>query len=248
MRVNKDIQYSKESNAEYRERKTFDIYSPITPFEYKTLLIYTHGGAWTTASKDQFSNLGNKLSSLGITTCIFNYRLSKKTESNDIRYPLAYIDVAEAVEFIRKNITDLTGQVFTGSILVGHSCGVHLNLMAMKKFMSTASVAYIKRTICIEGIYNIKASRLMYPTWNDWFLKFVFDKDFDEDYDLKNGKVSVLVVHSGDDELVDEKSALEFYNGYTYTKEYAKISGSHDGVLETDQLHGLLLKEIKKIH
>lgn len=96
----------------------------------KPIVIYIHGGGWSTG--DKANNLDYKINLFERLNYVFvsiNYRLSPALPSQStldrIKYPTHNIDVADAIKWVIENIYDYGGNP-SKIALLGHSAGAHL--------------------------------------------------------------------------------------------------------------------------
>lgn len=116
-RINEETEISFADN----KRLKLDIYSPSDrKGEDLPVVVFIHGGAWNSNSKDRFKFLGKTIARNGYIAVLPNYRLVP-----DHRYPAQIEDVAKAVKWTQENI-NLYGGNNKKIILSGHSAGGHL--------------------------------------------------------------------------------------------------------------------------
>src|SRR5438270_10644137 len=114
----KDIAYDDAKDADPVRHK-LDLYLPKGHKDFPVLM-FVHGGAWTSGNKNLYGPLGQRFAANGIGTAIINYRLSPA-----VQHPAHAQDVAKAFAWTHKNIGKHGGradQIF----ISGHSAGGHL--------------------------------------------------------------------------------------------------------------------------
>jgi acetyl esterase/lipase len=93
------------------------------------VLIYVHGGGWTSGDKSNVFLKGDYFTSRGWVFVSVNYRLSPLPFEIDnldrIKYPVHTNDVASAVAFVLDHVDDYGGDSDRVSLL-GHSTGAHI--------------------------------------------------------------------------------------------------------------------------
>lgn len=112
----KNINYA--GNAE--EKNTLNIFYKNDSVKNKPVLIFIHGGSWSSGKKETYWWLGRNFARKGIVTVIINYPLAPS-----VHYEKMADDCALAVKWVQKNISDYTAspeKIF----VMGHSAGAHL--------------------------------------------------------------------------------------------------------------------------
>ena len=125
-----------------------DIYSPLKSTQNNPVLIYVHGGGWSSGDKTEWdAQKVEYFCNLGYTCVSVNYRLSP-----DVKHPIHIQDVANAINWVEDNIA-LYGGNASEIVLIGHSAGAHLVALAVtnQKYIEKAGV----------DIFNIKKAYLL---------------------------------------------------------------------------------------
>ncbi len=118
-RVERDVPYGPD------ERQRLDLYIPADARPRAPLVVFFHGGGWTSGSKDLYPFVGQAFASRGYITAIPDYRLYPQ-----VRYPGFLEDAAAAVMWLSDHLPH-TGEG-SGSrpvFLVGHSAGAYIAAM-----------------------------------------------------------------------------------------------------------------------
>lgn len=117
------------------------------------VLIFVHGGAWTSGDKNLYSFVGQAFARQGFATAVINYRLSPA-----VQHPAHIEDVARALSWVYKNIAQYKGnpeKIF----ITGHSAGGHLTaLVALdEKYLQAQglTLSAVKGALPISGIYDL---------------------------------------------------------------------------------------------
>lgn len=122
-----DVQYHAEPEV-VANLLSLDIGIPVAD-ELAPVLIYVHGGGWTSGDKANLSFKGHHFTNKGWIFVSVNYRLSPfpfELENDDrIMYPTHTDDVARAVAFVLERVEDYGGDVDRVT-LMGHSTGAHI--------------------------------------------------------------------------------------------------------------------------
>jgi acetyl esterase/lipase len=126
------------------------------------VLIFVHGGGWTSGDKHLYSFIGRTFAQQGLVTAVINYRLSP-----EVQHPAHIEDVARAFAWVYKNISQYGGnpeKIF----VMGHSAGGHLTaLLALdEKYLQAhgLTLTAIKGAIPISGVYDVSGMFTLYRT------------------------------------------------------------------------------------
>ncbi|WP_029289084.1 alpha/beta hydrolase [Pedobacter sp. R20-19] len=112
----KDINYAHNAKAE----NSLNVFYNADRIENKPILIFIHGGSWSSGKKETYWWLGRNFARKGIVTVIINYPLAP-----DVQYEKMADDCALAVKWVKENISGYKGssdKIF----IMGHSAGGHL--------------------------------------------------------------------------------------------------------------------------
>lgn len=240
---------------------TLDLYLPPRTDTRPPLFVYIHGGAWISGDRRQYALLGMGLLAQGVAVAVINYRLS---DAGTNPHPAHVQDAAAAVAFLRKEAPRYgydAEQLFVG----GHSAGAHISaLLAFAPGYLHAvgeKPESVRGFIGIEGIYDLPALLLRWPSYREDFITQAFGNE--EAWTAASPqrlplrlKRPWLLIHSQKDELVDEPQSRRFAEAlqkagvpveYVVSKQ-----GSHFGVLgqlvdpsPSDPLHPALLRFLK---
>ncbi len=118
MTVLKDVSYGSH------ERHKADIYIPENPVSESGVILFIHGGGWTSGSKEVHTPDAEHFANLGYICATINYRYA--SESIHIEHELD--DVSAALEAIKKTCAE-HGLNVNKLILSGGSAGAHLALI-----------------------------------------------------------------------------------------------------------------------
>ena len=149
--VVKNVAYYEGADAD-ATRHRLDLYLPKGQKNFP-VLIFVHGGAWKSGTKDLYSPLGKLYAKNGIGTVIINYRLSPA-----VQHPGHIEDVARAFAWTHKNIAKHGGDP-DNIFVCGHSAGGHLvSLLSTNETYLKAqglAISNIKGTIPLSGVFII---------------------------------------------------------------------------------------------
>ncbi|GAA4003388.1 hypothetical protein GCM10022408_13680 [Hymenobacter fastidiosus] len=100
------------------ERHRLDVYAPrVKSATARPVVIFIHGGSWTSGNKNFYSFIGRRLARQGIVAVIINYRLAPQAQ-----VPAMADDCARATVWVTQHIAEYGGdprQLF----VMGHSAG-----------------------------------------------------------------------------------------------------------------------------
>lgn len=97
-----------------------DIYYPRNKKDSKDVIVFIHGGSWSSGSKNIYWWLGRNFARKGIITVVINYPLSPENA-----YGKMALSSTEAVNWVNENIKNYYGNP-ESIYLMGHSAGGHL--------------------------------------------------------------------------------------------------------------------------
>ncbi|MCY7352531.1 MAG: alpha/beta hydrolase [Cytophagaceae bacterium] len=115
----KNIAYLKSNTPGFdADRHQLDVYAPRRkPATLQPVVVFVHGGAWNSGSKNIYSFIGRRLAKQGVVAVIINYRLSPQ-----VQVPAMADDCARAVLWATRNIAEFGGDP-TRIYVMGHSAG-----------------------------------------------------------------------------------------------------------------------------
>lgn len=105
------------------DKNLLDIYS-FTGAESAPVMIYVHGGAWQTGTRENVKGSARYFNSQGYVVVSVDYRLVP-----DVAVETQFDDVDHAIRWVYDNITRYGGDP-SNLHLMGHSAGAHLVAMA----------------------------------------------------------------------------------------------------------------------
>ncbi len=131
-----------------------DLYIPEGAKDFP-VVVFVHGGAWTSGDKLLGVTLGNTLAARGIGVASINYRLAPTVQN-----PEQARDVARAFTWVHENIAARGGNP-DGMFLAGHSAGGQLAALVGldRGFLEQQDVdtSALKGVIPISGVYDMQA-------------------------------------------------------------------------------------------
>ena len=194
------------------------------------VVIFVHGGAWISGSKDDYKALGESLAKNGFCTAVAGYSLAPV-----VKHPIQ----AEELDRIISDVSTLKKKECNTNkiILVGHSAGAHMIAFWNTKYSNSA----VKGFVGIEGIYDIVKIVKIWPSYKDWFIVSEFGDSAGWAaaspalLPIKS-KAPWLLFHSNKDERVDFAQTEDFKNKLSKEKVAVKLvtlkDENHFGAIE----------------
>lgn len=116
----KNMVYQQADSAAHRQEMRLNIFAPKKRAKKEDVLIFVHGGNWTSGNKGLYSWLGSRLARKHIVAVIINYPLSPGADYDDMA-----MATARSVKWVKEHIAGYGGD--PGRIFIsGHSAGGHL--------------------------------------------------------------------------------------------------------------------------
>ncbi len=242
-----DDHFTKTENLRYGtdKRQQMDFYRPVESdnaedSSLKPLVVFIHGGAWRTGSKEEYEFVAAALTRQGHPVLIPNYRL----------YPLATFpdfvtDIAAAIaryqQWSSQSQAEDALSLHDKVILMGHSSGAHQAalLATDPTFFEKAGVTSdLAGLIALSGPYNLPLDNqevsVVFPNVEreESVNPVLQVQQFSP---LRSSRFPpTLLIHGKDDERVTIRHTLEFASalrgkGVTVTKEI--LRGGHAGAV-----------------
>jgi acetyl esterase/lipase len=146
--VEYNVAYIDDGDAHH----TLDLYVPDGAVAPTPVVVFFHGGYWTSQDKQYFEaatglygNVGAALSREGFIVANSNYRLGPAASLNDMLN-----DVDAAADFVRRRFPD--APVY----LSGHSAGAHL--AASAALLTDGPQTPVDGLIVLSGLYDIETA------------------------------------------------------------------------------------------
>ncbi|GAA6020155.1 hypothetical protein JCM11491_005547 [Sporobolomyces phaffii] len=209
-------------------RQSLDLYVPHTASPSSQLLVWVHGGAWRSESKEDFVKtlVPRVLELTSLPLAVVEYRLTP-----EIAHPAHVLDVISGLSLLTNPDTLLAcegGQAKwdrTNLSLAGHSVGAFLCCQlalapppSLTSFSVPPSVRRaIRNIVVIAGIYDLNDMLDEYPDYASWTDEaMTLDPDTLKRESVANWslycdeageRLRVFVVSGKEDELVSERQA-----------------------------------------
>lgn len=220
--------------GEFVSAANYDIYEAktgLTDSASYPVVVFVHGGAWVSGSKEQYRAIGEGLAKHKICAVVVDYSLAPK-----VQHPKP---VEELDAIIRELTSKKQGRCWWDrTYLMGHSAGAHMIAM----WNATYENPSVRGFIGLEGIYDLERLLKVWPGYKDWFVTKAFGADATKyaaasPRGLKmKSKEPWLVVHSEKDELVDLAQSIDFDKAVREQGIKSEVlnlkEGSHFGVVE----------------
>jgi arylformamidase len=107
---------------------SLDLYQPVLDTGRCPVVVYVHGGGWTSGDKSDIAFQPDFFCSHGFLFLSVNYRLLPDSGTT-LRHPMQVQDVASAIAWTFRNIKNFHGDT-NNLFLMGHSAGAHLVSLA----------------------------------------------------------------------------------------------------------------------
>ena len=190
-------------------RQKLDIYRPkhlagAAPDARLPVVVFFHGGGWTSDSKDEYRFVGAALAEQGWLGVVPSYRLHPKVE-----FPTFVEDAALAVAWVRRYAREYGGDP-ARIFVMGHSAGAHLALLIALDNHYLAAVGASARDI--KGVIGLSGPYDFLPLVNDR-LKQIFAPALDlaDSQPIHFARADappMLLVHGDADEIVSVQNSI----------------------------------------
>ncbi|RNL51783.1 alpha/beta hydrolase [Pedobacter jejuensis] len=197
----KNINYA--GNADVAN--TLNIFYKNDDIKDKPVLIFIHGGSWSSGKKETYWWLGRNFARKGVVTVIINYPLAPNAQ-----YEKMADDCALAVKWVQENISNYTAsgnKIF----VMGHSAGAHLGelINADPKYFKHAGINNPIKGMILNDPFGLDMHEYLTTAEKDDFY-FDFLRTF-------TNKPEVWKLASPLNYVNDIKNShLLFYGGKTY--------------------------------
>jgi acetyl esterase/lipase len=116
IRIEKNINYA-DNNY---QANTLNIYHKKDSVKNKDIIIFVHGGSWSSGKKETYWWLGRNLAKNNVVSVIINYPLAPS-----VTYKEMAAATAQAVKWVKDSIAKYGGNT-NRIFIMGHSAGAHL--------------------------------------------------------------------------------------------------------------------------
>ena len=182
--------YAKASDIAFgdHERLKLDVYRPDNASDNQPVVIFVHGGSWSSGNKDMYKFMGDALTAEGFTTVIPNYRLHP-----GILFPDPVEDTAKAIAWTVREFGDRP------IVVMGHSAGAYNILMAVmdEQFLAGKAVSTCDH---IAGVVSLAGPVGIVPLKEEPYITIFPDRFTGADAPLNNvnGPLPPMFLINGD--------------------------------------------------
>lgn len=187
----KDIIYTGSS---YNRNNTLDVYYPKDKKANKDVIVFIHGGSWSSGDKKLYWWLGRNFASKNIVTVIINYPLYP-----DYQYKDMASNSAKAVKWVYHNIERFNGnpeRIF----LMGHSAGAHLAALISEDdtFFEEVDIKNPVKGIILNDPFGLDMHKYLLENKSGSYLKTFSEnpevwKKASPQYHLKESNIPYLI-------------------------------------------------------
>ncbi|KAI9485070.1 Alpha/Beta hydrolase protein [Zychaea mexicana] len=229
-------------NVEYSDAHSsclLDVYHPERTIESKPpIIIFIHGGSWSSGSKLLYTPFANTLRELGYVVVVPDYRKYPQVKVDSI-----YDDVRQALLWTYANADEINGDR-EKIYLMGHSAGGHLCAQVIlknaidvaKKQSIQEPLPRVKGLLLVAGVYSIERhllteqrrgvekisamTRVMGKTLENFRVNSPIDlvetneELFVESDDLLKNIPRIMLVHGEKDTTVLSEQSVDMYNAF----------------------------------
>lgn len=159
VKVKKDVNYTDQND----ERRQLNVFYQKDITQAKDVVIFIHGGSWSSGSKDIYWWLGRNLARKDIVAVNINYGLAPANQ-----YGQMAEDCALAVKWVQAHIADYGGnpdRIF----LMGHSAGAHLAelINADPRYFKKAGIANPVKGLILNDPFGLDMKEYMITAEKD---------------------------------------------------------------------------------
>ncbi len=167
----KDINYAGNTD----EANTLNIFYKNDSIKDKPVLVFIHGGSWSSGKKETYWWLGRNFARKDVVTVIINYPLAP-----NLQYAKMGNDCALAIKWVSENISSYKAspdKIF----VMGHSAGAHLAelINADPKYFKQAGIANPIKGVILNDPFGLDMEEYLTTAEKDHFY-FDFIRTFTE--------------------------------------------------------------------
>jgi len=153
IKVDKDINYTNKDDV----RRQLNVYYRKDITAKKDVVIFIHGGSWSSGKKDTYWWIGRNLARKEVITVTINYGLTPQNKFMQMGN-----DCAAAVKWVAAHISDYGGnpqRIF----LMGHSAGAHLAelINADPRYFKEAGIANPVKGVILNDPFGLDMKEYM---------------------------------------------------------------------------------------
>jgi len=219
-RLTADTGYKLAENVPYDRKRSLqlDVYYPPNAAG-APVVVFFHGGRWTSLDKSEFKFVGQALTSLGYVAVLPEVR-----KYPQVRFPDFVDDAALAVKWARDNAGTYGGGA-DKLFVMGHSSGAHIaSMLALNPEYLKAvggDRSWLRGMIGLAGAYSFMP--ITAPDLRDLFGPVDRFRYSQPVFYVDGGNPPLMLVHGRDDDVLPVKN----------TEELAKAVSKAGGAVET---------------
>lgn len=171
----KNINYAGNTD----EANTLNIFYKNDSIKSKPVLVFIHGGSWSSGKKETYWWLGRNFARKGVVTVIINYPLAP-----NVQYQKMADDCALAIKWVKAHIADYSAS--SDKIFVmGHSAGGHLAelINADPKYFKKAGIPNPIKGVILNDPFGLDMHEYLTTAEKDHFY-FDFIRTFTEQVEV----------------------------------------------------------------
>lgn len=165
----KNINYAGNTD----EANTLNIFYKNDSIKNKPVLVFIHGGSWSSGKKETYWWLGRNFARKGVVTVIINYPLAP-----NVQYEKMGDDCALAIKWVKAHIADYTANA-DKIFVMGHSAGAHLTelINADPKYFNKAGIKNPIKGVILNDPFGLDMNEYLTTAEKDHFY-FDFIRTF----------------------------------------------------------------------
>jgi len=166
IKVAKNINYTDQQD----ERRQLNVYYQQDKSVSKDVIIFVHGGSWSSGKKETYWWLGRNFARKGIVTVNINYGLAP-----DNQYEQMANDCVMAVKWVQQHIAAYGGNA-QRIFLMGHSAGGHLAelINADPRYFKKAGIKNTIKGMILDDPFGLDIKEyLSTAAKDDWYTDFI---------------------------------------------------------------------------
>ena len=224
------------SNVHYGsdEREVLDIYAPTEAQGHLPIVVFVHGGSWSSGNKNPYEFVGRALAAQGFLTLVANYRLHSQHP-----FPAFVEDAALTLDWATRHGAEYGGDKHTVFAL-GHSAGAYNLALAIlnKHYLADlgTDASAIKGVATLAGPFDFLP--LDSPVTQDVFGNLA---NLDETQPVNFARRDAppfLILHGTADTTVFPKNAIALHRALSSAGANATLK-IYDGVSHVGIMLGL---------
>ncbi len=208
------------------------------------MLLYLHGGLWTSGDKSEYAHLAAALLREGWAVCVANYRLSSAEGS--VMAPVHTQDAKQCLSFLSALLRPRR------YVLVGHSCGAHIAALLVEDRELMAAVGHPAAVVAVQGLFSVFQFARDFPEWRGELDRSQGGDERQWRDPAGGGGTEWVLVHSPQDPWVNTEQSMHWRDQLppgTQCRLVTDIRGKHfEAVRDKDPVaQAALVREIAAV-